>query len=49
MTDPTGAGCAETLGLLDRQVERQLACGDAAVYYPEIGPTLGKRSVPVGL
>ena len=39
-TDPTDAGCAETFELLDRYVERQLAYGDAAVYYPEIAAHL---------
>jgi hypothetical protein len=35
-TDPSDAGCAETFELLDRYVERQLAYGDAASYYPEV-------------
>ncbi len=35
-TDPSDAGCAETFELLDRYVERQLAHGDAAAFYPEI-------------
>ena len=35
-TDSADAGCAETFELLDRYVERQLAHGDAALYYRDI-------------
>jgi hypothetical protein len=39
-TDPSDAGCAETFELLDRYVERQLAHGDAASYFPGIAAHL---------
>jgi hypothetical protein len=39
-TDPSDAGCAETFELLDRYVERHLAYGDAASYYPELAAHL---------
>jgi hypothetical protein len=35
-TDERDAGCAETLELLDRYVERQMAHGDAAEHLPGI-------------
>lgn len=39
-TDPSDAGCAQTFEQLDRYVERQLAYGDAATYFPEIAAHL---------
>ena len=38
--DPSDAGCAETFELLDQYVERQLAHGDAATYYPQVAAHL---------
>jgi hypothetical protein len=39
-TDPLDAGCAETFGLLDRYVERELAHRDAAEQFPAVAAHL---------
>lgn len=39
-TDPDEAACDEVFAIIDAYVERELAYGDAATFYPRIGAHL---------